>query len=429
MHHEVNIAIPRSLRGMDLSSEAETGYRYHHEEVNAERSGVLSVQNVPAKSGLFFSVAPQTSMVLGDIQHIMESWAPREIAWERDNVGIQIGSPHQQIGKVIVCLDVTEDVVRDAIRRKADLILSHHPLFFHPLRRIAPEDRTGNLVTLLTQHHIAVYSAHTNLDFTSGGVSIALAKQLRLTGISVLKKSERLDKKVVVFVPPDYRDRVLSAMAQAGAGAIGHYESCSFGTEGIGTFTPVAGAKPFIGTVGTLERVHEVRLEMVVPSWRLGDVLRAMRSAHPYEEVAYDIIDLANDRSDIGEGAVGTLPAAVSIRSFLSMVKKRLRVSALRFGQYRKKRIRRVAVCGGSGSDLLEHAIRHEADAFVTADIRYHRFEEADRRILLVDAGHFETEIPVLRTMIQRLKSECRLRMHRVQIVPSSRMLNFVSYY
>ncbi|HUL45290.1 MAG TPA: Nif3-like dinuclear metal center hexameric protein [Bacteroidota bacterium] len=367
-------------------------------------------------------------MVLGDIQHIMESWAPREIAWERDNVGIQIGSPQQEIEKIIVCLDVTEEVVREAISRNADLIISHHPLLFHPLRRISPEERTGKLVSLLVQHRIAVYSAHTNLDFASDGVSVALAQQLRLTGITVLKKSERLDKKVIVFVPPDYRDRVLSAMAKAGAGAIGKYESCSFGSEGVGTFTPITGARPFIGTVGTLEQVHEVRLEMVVPSWRLHDVLQAMRSAHPYEEVAYDVLDLANDRSDMGEGAVGLLSEPVGMRTFLTLVKKRLRVSFLRYGRARKRRIHRVAVCGGSGSDLLQNAIRQGADAFVTADVRYHRFEEAEGQILLVDAGHFETEVPVLQNLIERIRTECRARKFRVQINPSSRMSNFVSY-
>ncbi len=368
-------------------------------------------------------------MILGDVQRIMESWAPREIAWERDTVGIQIGSKNQPVRKILVSLDASEEVIQEAVQKKIDLLITHHPLFFHHLRRISTDDRTGSMVTSLVRNRIGVYSAHTNLDFAAGGVSHALALQLKLTNITVLKKNLAVLKKIVVFVPLDYSEKVFGAMTDAGAGAIGKYEACSFGTKGTGTFRARKGAKPFIGSVGSLERTPEVRIEVVAPSWLVEDVLRAMRSVHPYEEVAYDVYNLANTHDQFGAGAIGEYKRPMTTQNFLASVKRWLGAETVRFSRTRKKTIRRVAVCGGSGSDLLSAAMDADADVFVTADVGYHRFQEAENRILLVDAGHYETEFPILHHIVQRLSAGCQRQNERIEISVSSKTRNPVFSY
>ncbi len=365
-------------------------------------------------------------MRLGDVRDIMEAWAPRQIAWERDNVGIQLGSPSQRIRGILVSVDVSDGVIREAIRKRADLIISHHPIFFHPLRRVSPEDRRGRHVSLLLRSGIAVYSAHTNLDFTMDGVSMALADRLGLRNVRLLEERGDIFSKVVVFVPPDYRQRVMEAMARAGAGVIGDYESCSFGLEGSGTFRGREGTRPFTGRTGKLENVREVRLEMVSPRWKVADILAAMRAAHPYEEVAYDVYDLTN-RGSYGAGAIGEYNSPLTPSRFLSLVKKSLRAEGLRHAG-RARAIRRVAVCGGSGSEYLSLALERGADAYVTADVSYHRFDEAER-ILLVDAGHFETEYPAVGRVVAYLKKELSKRQFRVRVSAVTARSNPVRYH
>ncbi len=368
-------------------------------------------------------------MVVRDVEELLESWAPRQIAWERDNVGLQCGSPGRRVRRVMVTLDVTDAVLAEAEKKRVDLIVSHHPLLFHPLKAIGPDDRVGRLITQLVKENIALIVAHTNLDFARDGVSFALAGRLGLRDIGFLYNDQRVSKKVVVFVPAGDADRVRSAMAAAGAGVIGAYEECSFAAGGTGTFRPLAGAKPFIGRAGNLESVPEMRLEMVVPAWKLEPVLSAMRAAHPYEEVAVDVYDLATPSPGIGAGAIGSLRRPLALRAFLRLVQRRLRIPALRFRGSDARRIRTVAVCGGGGADLLAAAIRRGADAYVTADLGYHRFEEADERIVLVDAGHYETEVPVVSTLAGRLSSALSARREPVHVFTSTAGINPVHYF
>jgi len=236
-------------------------------------------------------------------------------------------------------------------------------------------------------------------------------------------------KKIAVFVPLDYSEKVFTAMTGAGAGAIGKYEACSFQTKGTGTFRAQKGAKPFIGNVGSLERTPEVRIEVVAPSWLVTDVLRAMRSVHPYEEVAFDVYSLDNTHEQFGAGAIGEYKQPMTTQNFLASVKRWLGAGTIRFSRARKKNIRRVAVCGGSGSDLLETAMDADADAFVTADVGYHRFQETQNRILLVDAGHYETEFPILHHIVTRLSAECKRYNERVEISISSKARNPIFSY
>jgi len=345
-------------------------------------------------------------MVVRDVHEILESWAPGEIAWERDNIGLQVGSMSRRVRKILVALDVTDEVVREAREKDIDLIISHHPLLFHPVRNVTLDDRVGRLVHRLAQSGIALYSAHTNLDFTRGGVSFALAGRLGLHDPDFLQKDQSVLKKIVVFVPADHADAVAAAMASAGAGKIGNYESCSFRVDGTGFFKPMAGAKPFIGATGRLEKVREVRLEMILPRWKLHDVVRGMRSAHPYEEIAYDAYDVSNISDSYGSGVIGELRKAMPLSKFLAHVERTLHVPGVRFAGRVRNRIKRVAACGGSGSNYLPAAIQRGADAFVTSDVPYHVFQECDDRISLIDAGHYETEQPIVAHVVEYLKTQ-----------------------
>ena len=368
-------------------------------------------------------------MLVRDVEYILESWAPKEIAWERDNVGLQIGSHDKRVHKILVALDASEEVVVEAKKKDVDLIITHHPLLFRPPKSITPSDRVGNIVINLVQNNIALYSAHTNFDFTHGGVSFSLAEQLGLTNIAFLVNGQGHLRKVAVFVPAEHVDRVSEAMASTGAGAIGRYNHCSFRTEGTGTFRGGAGAKPFLGEAGKLEQVREVRLEMIVPRWLVFQVLEAMRRAHPYEEVAYDVFPLENESADYGMGAFGDLPGEATLKEFLEAVKEKLDIPSIRFVGEPQQRIQSVAVCGGSGSELLDAAIRRKADAFVTADVKYHAFESARGRIALIDAGHFETEEPSLNGLVKHLQHHIAQRKENVQVIQTSINTNPVQYY
>ncbi|MBI1803099.1 MAG: Nif3-like dinuclear metal center hexameric protein [Ignavibacteriae bacterium] len=368
-------------------------------------------------------------MVLRDIHHILESWTPSAIAWERDNVGLQIGSMDQIIRRILVTLDVTDEVLDEARRKRADLLMSHHPLLFHPLTSISADHRVGRLALKAIENNISLYAMHTNLDFAESGVSFALATALGLEEIQFLEHDQHRQKKIAVFVPSDHVEKVMTAMALAGAGRVGEYEACSFRMDGTGTFRPLERAAPLIGRAGELEKVSEVRLEMVAPEWRTDAVIRAMRSAHPYEEAAYDIYDLSNASTGIGVGAIGMLRTPLSLKKFLAHVQRSLRIPALRYAGDSALSVTRVAVCGGSGSKYVAAAIRRGADAFVTADVAYHSFQDTDGRIALIDAGHYETEQPVIRHVVDFLKSNATIRKRKVKVSSSTIKSNFIQYY
>lgn len=355
-------------------------------------------------------------MKVHDIHRFFQQWAPAEVAWEKDNIGLQVGDDNGVVKGILVSLDVTGPVLAEALRRRTNVIISHHPLLFRPLRSITPREQAGRYVQELIRNRVHAYSAHTNLDFTRGGTSFALAGRLGLVGVDFLVKRNKLNFKVVTFVPAAQAQRVADVMAQAGAGTIGNYEQCSFRMEGTGTYRPNDGANPVVGTRGRLEKVPEVRLEMIVPRWNLAGVLSAMKQAHPYEEAAYDVYHLENHGDDSGMGVIGELKRPQPLSSFLRKIKRSLGTTALRWTGNPDRIIHRVAACGGSGADLLDEAVNQRADVFVTADVKYHGFHDADGRIALVDAGHYETELPVVHTIVERLKSHVRDRRERIPV-------------
>ncbi len=365
---------------------------------------------------MLFSVGRRADMTVGDIRQSIEEWAPRAIAFERDNTGLQCGDPAAVVRGVLVALDPTEEIAREAKRRNANLVVTHHPLLFHPARSVTPADEAGRELRLLQRSDIALVSAHTNLDFSRGGTSFALAGRLGLEEITFLHQPYRVTKKIVTFAPLRDAERIAAAMAEAGAGVIGNYDHCSFSVEGTGSFRGNDASSPAVGRKGSLEQVREVRLEMVVPSWKVDPVVSALRAAHPYEEVAYDVYPTETPSTDWGMGVIGSLRRTVRLERFLQTVKRSLGTRGLRFTGRPGTPVRRVAACGGSGADLLPEAISRGADVFVTADVKYHSFRDAGGSIALVDAGHFETEFPVVEAIVARLSTVIRARGERIPV-------------
>ncbi|RKN86945.1 Nif3-like dinuclear metal center hexameric protein [Paenibacillus ginsengarvi] len=321
---------------------------------------------------------------------LMERLAPKHIAVPDDKIGLQLGSLRKDISTVLVTLDVTDEVVDEAIALKAELIIAHHAIIYRPLSHLQTDTPAGRLYEKLIKHDIAVYIAHTNLDVADGGVNDMMAEALGLTVTGHLEDihTDKL-KKLVVFVPESLQEPVREAMFAAGAGAIGHYSHCSFNISGTGTFLPQEGADPFIGKFGKLERVAEVRIETIVPASAEKKVVQAMLKAHPYEEVAYDLYPMDLNGRTFGLGRVGKLPEAISLSAFGEHVKQALDVPFVRVVGVPDKEIRKVAVLGGSGSRYVRHAIFAGADVLVTGDIDYHTAQDAlAAGIAIVDPGH-----------------------------------------
>jgi dinuclear metal center YbgI/SA1388 family protein len=336
----------------------------------------------------------------------MEQLAPLRLAEKWDNIGLQIGSPDQDINRVVVALDATEATVEYAVAQGADLLIVHHPFIFQPLHSLRTDRPQGRILYALIKQEIGVYAAHTNLDIAAGGVNDVLAGMLNLEQVEPLtvSQSDRLVK-LAVFVPETHSETVRQAITEAGAGHIGKYSHCTFQTAGTGTFLPLAGSNPFLGRPDTLEYAAECRLETIMPEKISKQVIDAMLGAHPYEEVAYDLYPLLNEGVDFGLGRMGKLPAPLRFAEFARMVKAILSAGHVRVCGDLNAEIVKVAVCGGSGSELISHAIAADADVLVTGDIKYHEAQQAvSGGLTLVDAGHFATERPVVQMIADYLK-------------------------
>lgn len=344
-------------------------------------------------------------MIVSDLIKYIEDWAPPGVAWERDNVGLQVGSSTEKLKNVMLCLELTDKVLKQALQKNCNFIFTHHPFIFHPIKNIdSTKDSKSKLIDALIKNDITVYSAHTNLDFTIDGVSFELAKTLGLKNIQFLQNEVGNQYKIVVFVPEQNLENVSNAIFNSGGGIIGEYKNCSFRQIGSGTFLGSEKSNPAIGRKEKFETVDEVRLEVLVNSWDLNKVLNAINKIHPYEEPAIDIYQLRNTNVNYGAGAIGDLTSEISFTEFLNYISTSLKISNYKYSGYSKKSIKRVAVCGGSGSELLNVAIANNADAFITADVKYHTFHEAENKILLIDAGHYETEILALNAVEKKLK-------------------------
>jgi len=343
-------------------------------------------------------------MKCSEIIKNLEEWVPKEIAWQRDNVGLQVGSADREINNILLCLELTSNVIDEAVEKNCNLIISHHPLLFHPLKKIdLQKDKNSKLLEKLIKKEINLYSEHTNLDYTKDGVSFELAKTLGLKNINFLVPLDSNQYKLVVFVPQTHLQQVAEALFNSGCGIIGEYSNCSFRTKGEGTFKGSEKSNPSTGQKEKFETVEEYRLEVIVDSWKLNSVIRALRQEHPYEEPAFDIYPLKNQNINYGAGAIGELEVYISSKEFLLHVSKSLNVKGLRYAPGKNDKIKKVAVCGGAGSEYITDAIKSGADAYITADVKYHSFHDAAGEILLIDAGHYETEIHSINEVERKL--------------------------
>ena len=331
-------------------------------------------------------------MKIGDIIYYLESLAHPALQEHYDNAGLLTGHHDWECTGVICTLDATEDVIKEAISKNCNLVVAHHPIIFKGLKKINGNNYVERTIITAIKNDIAIYAIHTNLDNISAGVNGKMASMLGLTQTSILSPLEGSLRKLYTFVPLDKAPEVRQAIFDAGAGAIGNYTECSFNTEGTGTFKAGKGADPYTGTIGKQHQEKEIKIEVIFPSSLERQVVRALKDAHPYEEVAFDIVSLVNANPQLGAGLVGELPEAEDERSFLNRVKLVFGVQLLRHTAFTGKTIKKVAICGGAGSFLISKALASGADAFVTADMKYHEFFDADRSILLADIGHFESE-------------------------------------
>lgn len=320
----------------------------------------------------------------------MEQLAPKHLAEEWDNIGLQLGSLQKEITGVLVALDVNDAVVDEAIERGCNLIIAHHAIIFRPIKGIQTDSKMGKLYEKLIKNDIAVYISHTNLDVAEGGMNDWMAEVLGIENGAPIKDihNDKLSK-LVVFVPKDHHQKVLDAVLDAGAGWIGNYSHCSFNIEGYGTFIPQEGSDPFIGESGKMERAEEVRIETIVPLSIRNKVVQAMLKAHPYEEVAYDLYSMDLKGRSLGLGRVGKLKEPTTLGEFVEIVKSGLKVDHVRVVGDLNRPVRKAAVMGGSGAKYYNSAIFKGADVLVTGDIDYHTAMDADLAgIALIDPGH-----------------------------------------
>lgn len=327
-----------------------------------------------------------------DILNVLETKAPPALQEDYDNVGLLTGDRSAECTGVLCCLDATEAVLEEAIRKNCNLVVAHHPIIFRGLKRITGSNYVERTIIKAIKNDIAVYAIHTNLDNIQTGVNGHIANLLGLTGCTPLLPKKGLLKKLFTFVPPAHLQQVRTAIFEAGAGHIGNYSECSFNTEGTGTFKGNEDTNPFAGEPGKLHEEKETRLEVIFPGWLQPAVVKALHKAHPYEEVAYDILSLDNDWSVTGSGISGVLPEPVSEEQFLSRLMSVFRLKVVKHTALVGRPIRKVAVCGGAGSFLLKDAIASGSDIYISSDFKYHEYFDAGNRIVIADIGHYESE-------------------------------------
>lgn len=330
-------------------------------------------------------------MQIADIIRFLETLAPPSLQESYDNAGLLTGSLSWECSGILVSLDATEEVLLEAKAKGCNLVVAHHPIVFGGLKRITGKNYVERAVITSIKEDIAIYAIHTNLDNIMTGVNGRMAEQLGLTNCKILQPKNGLLKKLFSFVPVTHAEFVRAAIFEAGGGHIGQYSECSFNAAGKGSFKAPEGSNPFVGEIGHRHEEEEMKIEVIFPAWLEQGILAAMIKAHPYEEVAYDVIRLDNPFQSTGSGLIGTLPHAMPADEFLQLLKNQFHLEVIRYTK-REKPIHKVAICGGAGSFLTKAALAGGADAFVTGDIKYHEFFDAESRLLLADIGHWESE-------------------------------------
>jgi dinuclear metal center YbgI/SA1388 family protein len=331
-------------------------------------------------------------MKLAEIISVIESHAPLALQESYDNAGLAVGDAAMEVRSALLCIDVTEKIIEEAIQTGANLIISHHPVLFHPLKKLTGSAVDERIVIAAIRNNLALYSAHTNLDNILPGVNSKICSKLNLSSPEILVPKEGVLMKLVTFVPSEHEETVRNALFNAGAGHIGQYDQCSFNASGQGSFRALPGTHPYAGEIDKFHLEKETRIETVFPSYLEKQIIRALLASHPYEEAAYDIYRIENKFEMAGSGMVGELEKPMSEKDFFQFVKDVFHCGIIRCSPLLNKPVRKIALCGGSGSFLAGAAMVVHADVFLTGDVKYHQFFEADGRIVIADIGHYESE-------------------------------------
>jgi len=331
-------------------------------------------------------------MLLREITSFLEELAPTSLQEGYDNSGLLVGSPEMEVESALISLDCTEAIIDEAIAKGCNLVISHHPIVFKGLKSFTGKNYVERVVMKAIKNDIALYAIHTNLDNIKTGVNKKIADRLGLENLSILAPKAGELQKLVTFVPKEHVDTVSKALFEVGAGEIGNYDQCSFITEGMGSFRAGNSSQPFVGEKGKIHRESEYRLEVIFESFKKHRILNALFKAHPYEEVAYYLQNTENIHQDIGSGMLGLLPAKMTFEDFMQHLKTSMDLKVVKATKKVSDTVRRIALCGGSGSFLLSAARRHKADIYITADFKYHEFFDAEDDIVIADIGHYESE-------------------------------------
>ncbi|MDD2476381.1 MAG: Nif3-like dinuclear metal center hexameric protein [Dysgonamonadaceae bacterium] len=332
-------------------------------------------------------------MRIKEILQVIETLAPLPLQENYDNSGMQVGDSNKEVSGALFCIDVTEDVIDEAISLKCNLIISHHPIAFNSFKSLTGKTYVERCMIKAIKNDIALYAAHTNLDNAKGGVNFKLASMLGLENVKILTPKENALLKFVTTVPNEHAESVRNAIFNAGAGHIGDYDNCSYNLKGEGTFRAKYGANPYIGEINELHVEPELRIETVIPVIRKDEVIRALIAVHPYEEPVYDLYPISNDWVQSGSGITGVLPEQMEEQDFLYMLKDVFKLHHVSHSRLRGKEIREVAICGGSGAFLINDAINYGADVLITGEAKYNDYYDVEDKLLLAAIGHYESEI------------------------------------
>lgn len=344
------------------------------------------------QTGTFEPVSDPFMEKLSTLLSALETWAPPALQESYDNAGLITGHRDMDITGAVICLDSIEAVIDEAIRLGFNLVIAHHPIVFSGIKKLNGKNYVERTLLKAIRNDIAIYAAHTNLDNIQLGVNREICDRLGLLNPRILSPKPGMLKKLVTYVPVAHADQVREALFSAGAGAIGNYDHCSFNLTGTGTFRGNTDSNPVMGIKGELHREQEERIELIFEGFREKQVLQALRNSHPYEEIAWQCFGIDNPNQQIGSGMMGEFSENIDYQIFLNKLKTTFKTGCIRYTTPPERPVRKVAVCGGSGSFLLQEALNQGADAFVTADFKYHQFFDAEGKILIADIGHFESE-------------------------------------
>lgn len=345
-------------------------------------------------------------MLVKDITTLIEKIAPLNYQENYDNSGLIIGSHEMEVNGIMLCLDSTERVVDEAIEMDCNLIIAHHPIVFKGLKKLNGNNYVERTILKAIRHNIAIYAMHTNLDnVLLNGVNTKIAEKLELSHLKIIQPKTETLCKLVVYGPSLNAEAIKLSLFESGAGHIGNYSECSFESIGKGSFKPGEGAQPHIGNIGSREEVEEAKIEVILPMHLVAQALNHLRTVHPYEEIAYDIVQINNVNPQIGAGIYGVLAKPLDQKQFLKFVKEKMNLQVIRHTKFEKP-IKTVAICGGSGSFLIQNIKRIKADAYITADIKYHEFFDVENQYMLCDIGHYESEIYTLEIFYKEIKEK-----------------------